>query len=154
MFGDIWRINVPQFRELDWVRQMVDDLLQDFEASDIRSVPRGTFPLVNVGTTADAVRVYVFAPGVDPKDLDVSIQNNVLIMRGKREFPAKSAEGGGEWPAFYRRERFGGEFSRAVALPERLNGEAAEARARNGMLEIKLPKREEVQPRRIEITAN
>lgn len=152
MFGDLWRFDVPQFRELDWVRQMMDDLFQDFEASDIRSVPRGTFPMVNVGTTADAVRVYVFAPGVDPKDLDVTIQDNVLMLRGKRELSAKSAEGG-QWPAFYRRERFGGEFSRAVALPEGLNSEAAEAKARNGVLEITLPKRKELQPRRIEITA-
>lgn len=152
MFGDLWRFDVPQFRELDWVRQMVDDLFQDFEASDIRSVRRGTFPMVNVGTTADAVRVYVFAPGVDPKDLDVSIQNNVLMLRGKRELPVKSAESG-QWPAFYRHERVGGEFSRAVVLPEGLNSEAIEARARNGMLEITVPKREELQPRKIAITA-
>ena len=152
MFGDLWRFDVPQFRELDWVRQMMDDLFQDFEASDIRSVPRGTFPMVNVGTTADAVRVYVFAPGVDPKELDVTIQDNVLTLHGKRALPAKSAEGS-QGAAFYRRERFGGEFSRAIALPEGLDSEAAEARARNGVLEITLPKREELQPRRIEITA-
>lgn len=152
MFGDLGRFDVPRFRELDWVRQMMDELFQDFEASDIRSVPRGTFPMVNVGTSADVVRVYVFAPGVDPKDLDVSIQNNVLMLRGKRELLVKSAEGG-RWPAFYRRERVGGEFSRAVVLPEGLNNEAVEARARNGLLEITLPKREELQPRKIEVAA-
>lgn len=152
MFGNLWGFDVPQFRELDWMRQMMDELFQNVAVSDIRSVPRGTFPMVNVGTTADAVRIYVFAPGIDPKDLGVSIQDNVLILSGKRELPAKSAEGD-QWPAFYRRERVGGEFSRAIALPDGLDNEAVEARARNGVLEINLPKREELQPRKIEIKA-
>lgn len=153
MFGDYWRFDRPGFRELDWVREMMDQLFPQGESMDIRSVPRGTFPMVNIGATDDAVRVYVFAPGVAANDLDVSIQDNVLILKGRRELPARQPGGEERTLATYRRERFAGEFSRAVALPEGLDGDAAEARFRNGVLEIRLPKREELQPRKIEISA-
>ena len=148
MIGDLWRSPMSPFAELDWVRSLFDDLLNEPGVADVRSMPRGAFPLINVGATGDTVTVYVFAPGVDPASLDVSVEGNLLTLVGKRETAPEEGQ-----PAYYRRERFSGEFRRTVVLPEGLDGDKAEARMHNGVLQLKLPKREELQPRRIEIQA-
>ena len=151
MFDDLWRYTTTPFPELSWMREMLDDVFGDAGVADIRSAPRGTFPLVNVGATDEAVTVYVFAPGVDPKAVDVTVEGNVLTLKGRREPAVKSADGA--TPSYFRRERFSGEFHRAIALPEGLESDKAEAKVRNGVLEIRLPRRAELQPRRIEIQA-
>jgi HSP20 family protein len=116
--------------------------------SDIRSMPRGTFPMLNMGRTDDAFLVYVFAPGLGEQDIEISVQDNVLTLKGKRE-PAVADEAAGH--SYYRQERFSGEFSRSITLPEGVDTERAGARVANGLVEIRLPKREEVKPRRVEI---
>ncbi|SHF40603.1 HSP20 family protein [Modicisalibacter ilicicola DSM 19980] len=150
MFGDFWRTNVPKSSDFDWFQQVLDEMFPS-AASDIRSVPRGAFPMINMGRTDDAILVYVFAPGLKAEQLELSVQDNVLTLSGTRE-PA-AAENGRPQRAYYRRERFGGEFSRTIALPDGVDTERAEARAAHGVVEIRLPKREEMKPRRVEIKA-
>lgn len=152
MFEDLWRFGMPRFGGRDWFSDVLDDVFQDMGAADIRSVPRGTFPMVNLGSTDDAVYVYVFAPGVDPKALDVSIQDNVLMLRGERQ-PLAQGNESEQWPTFHRWERAAGEFSRVLTLPQGVDGDAAEARSKDGVIQIKLPKREEQRRRQIEVTA-
>ncbi|WP_300274340.1 Hsp20/alpha crystallin family protein [Halomonas sp.] len=150
MFGDLRGFDPARFQGLEWFQQMLDEMFPETGATDIRSVPRGTFPMINVGRTDDAVRVYVFAPGLGPEALDVSIQDNVLTVSGKREAGEASAESGSPRTRF-RRERFQGEFRRSLALPDGLDIERAEAHFRDGVCEIVLPRREELKPRRIEV---
>lgn len=128
----------------------MDEMFPESGAADIRSVPRGSYPMINVGRTDDAVRVYVFAAGLSADELDVSIQDNVLTVRGTRAAESEAAEGEARRP-YFRRERSSGEFARAIALPDGLDADRAEARWHNGVFEIFLPKREELKPRRIEI---
>ncbi|MGX2039226.1 Hsp20/alpha crystallin family protein [Methylocaldum sp. MU1018] len=111
----------------------------------IRSAARGSFPPVNVGATPDEVDVYLFTPGVDPKTLDIAIQQNVLSVSGERKLPAN------ENADYHRRERFGGEFRRAIALPEDADPDRVEARCENGILHVKLQRREAAKPRQIEV---
>ncbi|TFH84846.1 Hsp20/alpha crystallin family protein [Billgrantia azerbaijanica] len=152
MFGDLRRFDTGPSRGVDWFRQLMDEMFPETGAADIRSVPRGSYPMINIGRTDDAVCVYVFAAGLAPEALDVSIQDNVLTVRGQR--PEAAPEGtAGEPSAYFRRERAGGEFLRTVALPDGLDADRAEARCRNGVVEIHLPKREELKPRRIAIQA-
>ena len=148
MFGDMWRSPTSPYAELEWMRSLFDDLLEPAGTADIRSVPRGSYPLVNIGATDDAVTVYVFAPGVDPASLQVDVEGTLLTVSGRREAPESGDAG-----TWYRRERFTGEFRRAIALPDGLDPELAEARMRNGVLELKLPKRAEMQRRRIQVRA-
>ena len=103
--------------------------------------------MINVGRTDDAVRVYVFAAGLSAEQLEVSLQDNVLPVSGRRE-PAAVPEDATARTDF-RRERFSGEFSRSLALPDGLDVDRAEARFRDGVCEVLLPKREELKPRRI-----
>lgn len=147
MYGDLWRFPTSPFSELERMRSLFDELFSDAGIADIRSMPRGAFPTVNMGATDDAVTVYVFAPGIDPDGLEVNVEGNLLTLSGKRE--AASNDGRRN----YRRERFSGDFRRGITLPDGLDGDKAEARMKNGVLELKLPKRKEVQPRRISIKA-
>lgn len=151
MFGDLRRFDTSRSQGLDWFRQLMDEMLPEAGAADIRAVPRGSFPMINVGRTDDAVRVYVFAAGLSAEDLEVSLQDNVLTISGRRE-PAAAPEDATARTDF-RRERFRGEFSRSLALPDGLDVERAEARFRDGVCEVVLPKREELKPRRIAIQA-
>jgi HSP20 family protein len=118
--------------------------------SDIRSVPRGTFPMINMGRTDEAIEVYVFAPGLSSDELEVSVQDNVLTLHGRRASPLDESSQSSD-RAYYRQERFSGEFSRSITLPDGVDTERAEARSANGLVAIHLPKREEVKPRRVEI---
>jgi len=111
----------------------------------IRAVPRGTFPPINVGSTPERVDVYVFAAGVDPKSIDVSIQQNLLTVAGRRRVPVNGEA------EYYRRERFDGDFRRAIALPEDVDPNRVEARYRDGVLQVTVQRRTAARPRQVEV---
>jgi len=111
----------------------------------IRSVARGTYPQINVGATADQVDVYLFASGLDPATIDISIQKNLLTVAGERKVPVeKDAD-------YYRKERFDGAFRRVITLPDDVDPEGVEARYRDGVLQIHVQRREATQPRQITV---
>lgn len=131
------------FRRLE--REMDELFGPDPRLTGIRSVARGTYPDVNVGTTPNQVDVYLYAAGLDPKTLDISIQRNLLTVVGARpEQKVKNAD-------FYRKERFVGEFRRAIALPDDVDPERVEASYKDGILQITLQRREAAKPRQIQI---
>ena len=111
----------------------------------IRSLPPGTFPAINVGSTDDRVTVYVFAPGVEPKSLNIELQQNVLSISGRRELPIDKEA------TYYRQERFGGEFRRMITLPDDIDPEKVGAVYRDGIVEINVQRRESAKPRQIEV---
>jgi HSP20 family protein len=111
----------------------------------IRSVTRGTYPPINVGATPEQVDVYLFAAGLDPKTLDISLQQNLLTVSGERQAPVK------EEADYYRKERFDGPFRRLITLPDDVDPERVEARYRDGVVEIHVKRREAKRPRQIEV---
>ena len=132
--------------ELWRLQQDVDELFGNWTSSGgIRSLPRGSFPAVNVGHTPERVDVYVFAPGIDAKTLDISIQRNLLSVSGKREIPVN------EEATYYRQERFSGEFRRVISLPEDVDPERVQAKYRDGIVQIRVERRESARPRQIQI---
>lgn len=135
VFDDLWRL-----------QQAADELLDTWgSASAIRSLPRGSFPAVNIVQTPEGVDIYVFAPGIDPKSLDTSIQQNLLTISGRRMLEAdKDAE-------YYRQERFSGEFRRVISLPEDVDPERVHAQYIDGIVQIGVQRRESARPRQIEI---
>lgn len=147
MFGSLWSsfdtTLFDDFRRLD---DEMDQLLGRWPSSaGIRAVRRGTFPPINVGSTADRVDVYIFAAGLDPKGLDISIQQNLLTVAGSRKVPInKEAD-------YYRQERFDGDFRRVIALPDDVDPARVEAKYRDGVLQVTVQRRESVRPRQIEV---
>jgi len=124
----------------------MDELFGQWSApTGIRSLPRGSFPAVNVGAGPDKLEVYLFIPGVDPRQLDISIQQNLLSVSGERHVtPDEKAN-------YYRQERFSGEFRRAITLPEDVATDGVDARYRDGVLQISIPRREQARPRQIQV---
>jgi HSP20 family protein len=81
--------------------------------TSIRAAGGTAFPAINIGSTADAVEVYAFAPGLDASKLDVTVDNNLLTLAGERKL-AEPPQGG----SVYAEERFDGTFRRAISLPD------------------------------------
>ncbi|HZI85001.1 MAG TPA: Hsp20/alpha crystallin family protein [Casimicrobiaceae bacterium] len=131
----------------DGLRRAEDDMDQVFGSAPwpagIRSVRRGTFPPINVGSTPEQVDVYMFAAGLDPKSLELSIQENLLSVSGSRKIEVN------EDAEYYRRERFDGDFRRVISLPDDVDPERVEARYRDGVLQITVQRRESARPRQI-----
>jgi HSP20 family protein len=144
-----WNFGSFDDRLLDDFRRVRREMDEVFgtgpSRSGIRAVARGTYPPINIGATPEQVDVYVFAAGIDPASLDISIQQNLLTVAGERKAD------GEEGAQYYRRERFDGAFRRALTLPEDVDPERVSAQYRDGLLHISVARRESTQPRQIEV---
>ncbi|RMH98913.1 MAG: Hsp20/alpha crystallin family protein [Calditrichaeota bacterium] len=96
------------------------------------------FPRVDVKETDREVVVTAELPGIDEKDLDISVSDDVLTLRGEKREEREEREGN-----FYRMERSYGTFHRDIALPCEVDPDKVEAVYRKGVLTIHLPKKEE-----------
>ena len=74
---------IPLFNEVDRLQQQIDALFGAFPSS-IRSRQLDSFPAINIGSTEDSVEIVAFAPGIDPKALNVTVDNGVLTLSGER----------------------------------------------------------------------
>lgn len=103
-------------------------------------------PAFEVKETKDAYLFKADLPGVEEKDLEVTVTGDRIQVSGKREEEKRD-----EGDRYYAYERSFGSFSRSFTLPEGVNSEGVEAGLKDGVLSIHVPKREEVQPKRIQL---
>ena len=101
-------------------------------------------PTVDIKEEADAFVLYADVPGVEPKDIEVHMENGVLTLRGERKSVVQE-----ERDLYKRVERVHGTFFRRFSLPDTADSERIAAKYTNGVLEVRIPKHEKVQPRRI-----
>lgn len=106
----------------------------------------GFTPAVDVYQTKDAVVVETPLAGVDPKDVEITIENDVLTVRGSAKSESEVDE-----KNYYRKEIRSGSFYRSVALPTRVVGDKAKAESKEGMLKITIPKAPEAKPKTVKI---
>ncbi|MGH8497189.1 MAG: Hsp20/alpha crystallin family protein [Gammaproteobacteria bacterium] len=103
-------------------------------------------PAVDIREEDDHFVLHADVPGVDPKDIEITMQDGVLTLRGSREEVREDERQG------YRRvERSSGQFYRRFNLPDTADAESITARSAKGVLEVKIPKHAKVQPRRISV---
>jgi len=105
-------------------------------------------PALDVYETPEKLVATVELPGIDPKDVEVAVEDSTLTISGSREFTQETDE-----QNYHRIERRYGAFNRAIRLPETADAERVEARFDKGVLTVEIPKREESKPRRIEVKA-
>ncbi len=108
---------------------------------------RSVSPAVDVIETQDAFVVQVDLPGIEPKNVDVSVAGNVLTLKGHR----KGVEPKGE---VFRKETWEGSFQRTLSLPASVDPDKVTAVFKDGVLEVTIGKREEARPRRIAVKAS
>jgi HSP20 family protein len=103
-------------------------------------------PAVDIYETEHELVVKADLPEVDPKELDIRVENNLLTIRGERKFEKKVNE-----ENYLRVERAYGSFSRSFSLANTVNAEAIKADYQNGVLTLTIPKREEAKPKQIKV---
>ena len=103
-------------------------------------------PAVDIYETEHELVVKADLPEVDPKELDIRVENNLLTVRGERKFEKKVNEDN-----YLRVERVFGSFSRSFSLANTVNSEAIKADYLNGVLTLTIPKREEAKPKQIKV---
>lgn len=132
--------------EFAHINRELDDAFSTWGApASIRAAARGSFPSVNIGASDDQVHVYAFVPGLDPAQIDIRVQRNLLTMAGKRAIDQHdNAE-------YYLRERFQGEFRRVMTLPDDVDPDRIEATYRDGVLHVQVQRNEQAKPRQIPV---
>jgi HSP20 family protein len=103
-------------------------------------------PAVDIFENENELVAKVEIPDVNQKDIDIRVENNTLTIRGERKFDNTVSEDN-----YLRVERAYGSFSRSFTLPPRVNTEGIAAEYQNGVLTLKLPKREEAKPKQIHV---
>ena len=106
----------------------------------------GFVPAVDVWQDNENVYVESPLPGIDPKDVSISVENDVLTIQGTTEKKSEVED-----KNYYRKEVRSGSFHRAVALPASINNAQVEAEFEDGILKITLPKEERIKPKKIDI---
>ena len=106
-------------------------------------------PAVDIYETENELVVQADLPDLQDKDIDVRVENNTLTIRGERKFEKDVNE-----ENYLRIERAYGSFTRSFTLPNTINAEAIRAEYRNGVLTVRMSKREESKPKQIQITVS
>jgi HSP20 family protein len=104
-------------------------------------------PAVDIYETENELVIKADLPDVNPQNLDIRVENNILTIRGERKFESKVNEDN-----YLRVERAYGSFSRSFSLANSVKTDAIKADYQNGVLTLSLPKREEAKPKQIKVT--
>jgi HSP20 family protein len=146
MFGTFTGPRGYLFEDLSRLQRELDEAFGRWPlTAELRSPTLGSWPPINIGATPERVDVYLFAQGLDPSELDISIQQNLLTVAGQRRTERAGDAG------VFRAERFSGEFRRALTLPEDVDPDRVDASYRDGVLHVSVQRRESAQPRRISV---
>lgn len=106
-------------------------------------------PAVDIKEENDKFVLHADIPGVKPEEIEVSMENGVLTIKGEKKTEANTEKEG-----YKRVERTYGSFYRRFSLPDTANADAINAKSKNGVLEIVIPKRESIKPKKINVAAH
>jgi HSP20 family protein len=132
------------------LQEEINRLFGNSRENDSSSAMAGWVPPVDIHEFANRFELYVDLPGVDPSEVELTLDGGVLTLSGNRhEQVAKS----GEDLQGRRIERGYGQFHRRFVLPDTVDGEKVNASGKNGVLTVTIPKQAKAMPRRIQIDA-
>jgi HSP20 family protein len=140
------------FRDLMSIQNEINRLFgRTYGGAETGTGASGTWvPPLDVFESGDKYVVAVELPGIEPGDVEVSVEDNTLTIKGHREFFYKDAND----ESFRRIERRYGQFTRTLTLPATAAAEKVTASFDKGVLTIEVPKREEAKPRKITVKAS
>jgi HSP20 family protein len=104
-------------------------------------------PRIDISETDNEYKIEAELPGINQKEIDVKIDNNILTIKGKKEDIKEEKE-----KNYHLRERYYGAFQRSISLPNNIEPEKIKASFENGVLNISVPKNDKRTPKKIEIS--
>jgi HSP20 family protein len=139
------------FGMLDPFRREMEGLMEKFfgdEAGNgMLAAAKSWAPRVDVEETDKEILVKADLPGVDPKAVEISVENGTLVVRGEKKEEKEEKK-----KNYHRVERFAGSFYRAIPLPPGTDADKMTATSTNGVVTITIPKKPEAQPKKITVT--
>jgi HSP20 family protein len=134
------------FREVAALQNRVNSLFRDFNEGESALTTASFIPAVDIYEDEKKVVLKLEVPGIEEKDLDVSVENSTLTVKGERKFEKEEKE-----ENFHRIERRYGSFYRAFTLPPTVDTESVAASYNAGVLKVELKKKPEAQPKQIKV---
>ena len=128
------------------MNRLFDEATQNWNGD--ANTPNGWSPETDIYETETDLVLQADLPGFNAKDIDIVVENNVLTIRGERQFEATVQPEG-----LHSMERSYGKFSRSFTLPAIVDGQKIQASYKNGVLSLTLAKAEQARPKRIQIAA-
>jgi HSP20 family protein len=134
------------FREVVSMQNRLNSIFGGLSADDSPLTTASFVPAVDIYEDDKAVVLKLEVPGIEEKDLDVSVENQTLTVKGERKFEKEEKE-----ENFHRIERRYGSFFRAFTLPTTVDTEHVQASYNAGVLKLELKKKPEAQPKQIKV---
>jgi HSP20 family protein len=137
------------FREVSRLRREMDRLWEDYFGAGrraLRPMEMEFAPAVDISETPEQVVVKAEVPGIDAKDIDITVSGDVLTIKGEKKAEREEKE-----ESYHLVERSYGSFTRSLKLPAAVEMDKIEAKYEKGVLTVTCPKKEEVKPKTIEI---
>lgn len=145
--------NMTRWDPLNDMMTLREAMNQLFEESFVSPVTsrrgQGFVPALDLSETEDGYRVEAVVPGLKPEDLEITVENNVLTIKGEVRQEQEDRKRN-----YHRVERRFGSFQRSIALPTTVRTDQINATLENGILRLEIPKAEEVKPRRINVSVD
>jgi HSP20 family protein len=141
------RRSISPFRDVFNLQEEVNKLFDDFF---LPAESGGDFPFVpsvDISETKNQIKVKADLPGISEKDIELTLENNILTIKGKREEEKETKE-----ENFYSRERVYGSFLRQIQIPKKIKQDSIKAKFKNGVLEVVMDKAEEEKTKAIPIS--
>jgi len=140
------------WEDLERMEEEMEDMVRTFSRhvpwSRLRERGNGWLPAVDMMERKDEIVVRADLPGLQEKDIEVSVQDGMLTLRGERKEEREEKD-----EDYYCCERVAGKFFRTLALPAGVDAEHVKATFKNGVLEVHIPRTKEAKAKRIEIKA-
>jgi HSP20 family protein len=136
------------FQDMLSLREAMNQLLEESFVRPVngRAGQQGYVPALDLSETQDGYLVEAAVPGLKPEDLEITVENNVLSIRGQTHKEDEDKQRN-----YHRVERRFGSFQRTIALPSTVKTDAIQASLESGILRLEIPKAEEVKPRKISV---
>lgn len=136
------------FGALNQLHRELNRVFDDNRASDEPTFYESGnwIPQVDIREDENGFHVFADVPGVEAKDVDITLDRNVLTIKGSRAGESETSDKG-----YKRRERVSGSFVRRFTLPDSADGDAITAKMNNGVLEVVIPKGQKHKPRTITV---
>lgn len=137
------------WRGMDRLQDEINRVFSSWSNNESTSATADWMPGVDINEFDNSFELHVDLPGVDPKDVEITLDNGVLTISGERSYEKKEEDG----MIRRRSERAYGRFYRRFILPDTVDAENVKATDRHGVLQISIPKQAKALPRRIKVAA-